>query len=153
MLHKLLMETEEAAVIKLMYCQMVGTAVIGIVNTLFQVISHPSRVFELQMKSKGFWARPGQYIFLQCPTLSRLEWHPFTLTSVSVWSLVWMVIIEICYENQGSLSRHLLWHEVDLLKPSTLAFTHTHTHTHTHAHTHTHTHTQRERERKRLLWF
>lgn len=46
-----------------------------------KVISHPSRVFELQMKRKGFFARPGQYIFLHCPSISQLEWHPFTLTS------------------------------------------------------------------------
>ncbi|KAL8579512.1 hypothetical protein ACOMHN_025465 [Nucella lapillus] len=46
-----------------------------------KVVNHPSRVFELQMKRKGFWARPGQYIFLHCPSISRLEWHPFTLTS------------------------------------------------------------------------
>ncbi|KAK7500036.1 hypothetical protein BaRGS_00008583 [Batillaria attramentaria] len=46
-----------------------------------KVISHPSRVFELQMKRKGFYARPGQYIFLHCPSISRFEWHPFTLTS------------------------------------------------------------------------
>ncbi|XP_076466941.1 NADPH oxidase 2-like [Babylonia areolata] len=46
-----------------------------------KVVSHPSRVFELQMKRKGFQARPGQYVFLHCPSISRLEWHPFTLTS------------------------------------------------------------------------
>ncbi|KAK7107772.1 cytochrome b-245 heavy chain-like [Littorina saxatilis] len=46
-----------------------------------KVVNHPSHVFELQMKRKGFWASPGQYVFLHCPSISRLEWHPFTLTS------------------------------------------------------------------------
>lgn len=42
---------------------------------------HPSRVLELQMCMKGFRMEVGQYVFLNCPHLSRLEWHPFTLTS------------------------------------------------------------------------
>lgn len=46
-----------------------------------KVVQHPSKVFELQLKKKGFKMGPGQYIFLQCPSLSSLEWHPFTLTS------------------------------------------------------------------------
>lgn len=33
------------------------------------------------MKKNGFTMEPGQYIFLQCPAVSWLEWHPFTLTS------------------------------------------------------------------------
>jgi hypothetical protein len=52
--------------------------------TLFQVVKHPSRVFQLQMQRKGFKMLPGQYIFLHCPSISKLEWHPFTLTSVSL---------------------------------------------------------------------
>ncbi|KAL4232497.1 NADPH oxidase 3 [Mactra antiquata] len=46
-----------------------------------KVVKHPSNVFELQMKKKGFKMGPGQYIFLHCPKLSYFEWHPFTLTS------------------------------------------------------------------------
>lgn len=46
-----------------------------------QVVTHPSRVFELRMQKKGFSASPGQYIIIKCPSISRLEWHPFTLTS------------------------------------------------------------------------
>ncbi|XP_073441852.1 NADPH oxidase 3 [Dendrobates tinctorius] len=46
-----------------------------------KVVSHSSGVLEIQMKKKGFAMEPGQYIFLQCLTVSRLEWHPFTLTS------------------------------------------------------------------------
>lgn len=33
------------------------------------------------MKKHGFKMEAGQYIFLQCPAVSQLEWHPFTLTS------------------------------------------------------------------------
>ncbi|CAG2256555.1 CYBB [Mytilus edulis] len=33
------------------------------------------------MQKKGFKMLPGQYIFVHCPSISKLEWHPFTLTS------------------------------------------------------------------------
>ncbi|XP_062954076.1 NADPH oxidase 3 [Cynocephalus volans] len=46
-----------------------------------KVVSHPSGVLELRMKKRDFTMAPGQYIFLQCPSISSLEWHPFTLTS------------------------------------------------------------------------
>ncbi|XP_029452906.1 NADPH oxidase 3 [Rhinatrema bivittatum] len=46
-----------------------------------KVVTHSSGVLELHMKKRGFKMQPGQYIFLQCPAVSRLEWHPFTLTS------------------------------------------------------------------------
>ncbi|XP_062846046.1 cytochrome b-245 heavy chain isoform X1 [Trichomycterus rosablanca] len=46
-----------------------------------KVVMHPSKTLELQMKKKGFKMEVGQYIFLKCPSISHLEWHPFTLTS------------------------------------------------------------------------
>ncbi|NXO04314.1 NOX3 oxidase, partial [Rhinopomastus cyanomelas] len=46
-----------------------------------KVVTHSSGVLELHMKKQGFKMGPGQYIFLQCPSVSQLEWHPFTLTS------------------------------------------------------------------------
>ncbi|KGL95406.1 NADPH oxidase 3 [Charadrius vociferus] len=46
-----------------------------------KVVTHSSGVLELHMKKRGFKMGPGQYIFLQCPSVSQLEWHPFTLTS------------------------------------------------------------------------
>uniref|UniRef100_A0A8C7EBR4 NADPH oxidase 1 n=1 Tax=Nothoprocta perdicaria TaxID=30464 RepID=A0A8C7EBR4_NOTPE len=38
-------------------------------------------VLELQLQKKGFRMEVGQYIFVNCPAVSLLEWHPFTLTS------------------------------------------------------------------------
>ncbi|KAM9766902.1 LOW QUALITY PROTEIN: NADPH oxidase 2-like [Menidia menidia] len=46
-----------------------------------KVVMHPSKTLELQMRRKGFGMEVGQYVFIQCPAVSRLEWHPFTLTS------------------------------------------------------------------------
>ena len=37
------------------------------------------------MQKKGFQAESGMYIFLHCPSISQLEWHPFTLTSVTAF--------------------------------------------------------------------
>ena len=33
------------------------------------------------MKKRDFKMAPGQYVLIQCPSISTLEWHPFTLTS------------------------------------------------------------------------
>lgn len=42
----------------------------------------PGNVFSLIMlKPPGFKYRSGQYIFLQCPSISPFEWHPFSITS------------------------------------------------------------------------
>ncbi|XP_046524720.1 NADPH oxidase 3 [Equus quagga] len=46
-----------------------------------KVVSHPSGVLELHMKKRNFKMAPGQYVLIQCPSISSLEWHPFTLTS------------------------------------------------------------------------
>ncbi|XP_031450143.1 NADPH oxidase 1 isoform X1 [Phasianus colchicus] len=46
-----------------------------------KVVMHPAKVLELQMQKKGFHMEVGQYIFVNCPAVSLLEWHPFTLTS------------------------------------------------------------------------
>ncbi|KAG7315331.1 hypothetical protein KOW79_021419 [Hemibagrus wyckioides] len=46
-----------------------------------KVVMHPSKTLELQLKKKGFKMEVGQYVFMKCPSISHLEWHPFTLTS------------------------------------------------------------------------
>ncbi|XP_030066311.1 NADPH oxidase 1 isoform X1 [Microcaecilia unicolor] len=46
-----------------------------------KAVIHPSKVLEMQMQKKGFRMEVGQYVFINCPSISQLEWHPFTLTS------------------------------------------------------------------------
>nr|XP_015207190.1 PREDICTED: NADPH oxidase 1 isoform X2 [Lepisosteus oculatus] len=49
--------------------------------TYRKIVIHPSNVLELQLTKPGFHMEVGQYVFLNCPSVSQLEWHPFTLTS------------------------------------------------------------------------
>lgn len=49
---------------------------------LLKVSELPGDVFSLVMtKPQGFKYKSGQYIFLQCPAISKFEWHPFSITS------------------------------------------------------------------------
>uniref|UniRef100_A0A673MB54 Cytochrome b-245 heavy chain-like n=1 Tax=Sinocyclocheilus rhinocerous TaxID=307959 RepID=A0A673MB54_9TELE len=45
------------------------------------IVIRPSKVLELQLVKPGFKMEVGQYVFLNCPAISQLEWHPFTMTS------------------------------------------------------------------------
>ncbi|CAM6105786.1 unnamed protein product [Calypogeia fissa] len=43
---------------------------------------YPGNVLALHMsKPIGFKYKSGMYIFLQCPSISKFEWHPFSITS------------------------------------------------------------------------
>uniref|UniRef100_A0A1J3IPJ5 Respiratory burst oxidase-like protein E n=1 Tax=Noccaea caerulescens TaxID=107243 RepID=A0A1J3IPJ5_NOCCA len=49
---------------------------------ILKVSMLPGEVLSLLMsKPPGFKYKSGQYIFLQCPKISRFEWHPFSVTS------------------------------------------------------------------------
>ncbi|KAI3801242.1 hypothetical protein L1987_29346 [Smallanthus sonchifolius] len=49
---------------------------------IIKVSNLPGDVFSIIMsKPNGFKYRSGQYIFLQCPSISPFEWHPFSITS------------------------------------------------------------------------
>eukprot|EP01018_Ginkgo_biloba_P027729 Gb_19318 [translate_table: standard] len=49
---------------------------------ILKVAIYPGNVLSLVMsKPQGFRYKSGQYIFVQCPTVSPFEWHPFSITS------------------------------------------------------------------------
>ncbi len=64
---------------------------------IVKVVEHPSKTFEIQMRRKGFFAEAGQYVFINVPSVAFLEWHPFTLTSVSPTPLLCFMYIHLLY--------------------------------------------------------
>jgi len=46
-----------------------------------KVINHPSKAIEIQFSKPSFKYKAGQYLFLNVPAVSKLQWHPFTITS------------------------------------------------------------------------
>ncbi|KAI1318278.1 hypothetical protein EDD11_006974 [Mortierella claussenii] len=48
---------------------------------LVKAIQHPAGVIELQIQKPSFKYKPGQYLFINVPDVSKYQWHPFTITS------------------------------------------------------------------------
>ncbi|KAJ8118290.1 hypothetical protein ONZ43_g4020 [Nemania bipapillata] len=46
-----------------------------------RVVRHPYDVVEIQFEKPSFKYKAGQWLFLQVPSLSSYQWHPFTITS------------------------------------------------------------------------
>lgn len=48
---------------------------------IVKVIKHPYDAVEIQFYKPGFQYKAGQWLFINCPAVSRGQWHPFTITS------------------------------------------------------------------------
>lgn len=48
---------------------------------LLSVIQHPSNVIELRFEKRGMAPKVGQFVYINIPSISWFQWHPFTLTS------------------------------------------------------------------------
>ncbi|KAJ3271503.1 hypothetical protein HDV01_006554 [Terramyces sp. JEL0728] len=48
---------------------------------LTKVIFHPGNTMELRFEKPSFLYKPGQYLFLNIPSVSQYQWHPFTISS------------------------------------------------------------------------
>ncbi|CAM6105983.1 unnamed protein product [Calypogeia fissa] len=51
-------------------------------GSVIKAAIYPGNVLALYMKKPPkFEYKPGMYLFLQCPSMSKFQWHPFSLTS------------------------------------------------------------------------
>ncbi|KPI42704.1 Superoxide-generating NADPH oxidase heavy chain subunit A [Cyphellophora attinorum] len=48
---------------------------------IVKVIRHPYDAMEIQFRKPSMKYKAGQWLFLQCPSVSGQQWHPFTITS------------------------------------------------------------------------
>lgn len=48
---------------------------------IVKVVRHPYEAVEIQFVKPSFKYRAGQWLFLNCPSVSSQQWHPFTITS------------------------------------------------------------------------
>ncbi len=46
-----------------------------------KVVRHPYDAMEIQFRKSSMKYKAGQWLFLQVPTVSGFQWHPFTITS------------------------------------------------------------------------
>ncbi|EPE06185.1 nadph oxidase [Ophiostoma piceae UAMH 11346] len=46
-----------------------------------RVVRHPYDAVEIQFSKASFRYKAGQWLFLQVPSISKYQWHPFTITS------------------------------------------------------------------------
>lgn len=51
-------------------------------KTIFlDIIKHSNNINEIQLYKHDFTFKEGQWIYINCPSISKTEWHPFTITS------------------------------------------------------------------------
>lgn len=50
-------------------------------TNITRVVRHPYDVVEIQFSKPSFRYKAGQWLFLQIPSISKYQWHPFTITS------------------------------------------------------------------------
>ncbi|KAH8819125.1 FAD-binding domain-containing protein [Xylogone sp. PMI_703] len=48
---------------------------------IVRVVRHPYDAMEIQFVKPSMKYKAGQWLFLNCPSVSRQQWHPFTITS------------------------------------------------------------------------
>ncbi|CAD6501556.1 BgTH12-01807 [Blumeria graminis f. sp. triticale] len=50
-------------------------------TSIVRIVRHPYDALEIQFSKPSMKYRAGQWLFLNAPSVSRYQWHPFTITS------------------------------------------------------------------------
>ena len=90
------------------------------IHSNYKVINHSSKAIEIQF-SPSFKYKAGQYLFLNVPAVSSLQWHPFTITSAPDDPYVSVHICQVgdftnelgealgCNNEKGAIPKKIDW--------------------------------------------
>lgn len=72
---------------------------------LVHAVLEKADVIHLTMDVARFRYKPGQYLYLSCPSLGTTEWHPFTITSAPE-----QMHVTVHIRTRGDWTRRLMEH-------------------------------------------
>jgi hypothetical protein len=72
---------------------------------LVHAVMEKADVIHLTMDVARFRYKPGQYLYLSCPSLGTTEWHPFTITSAPE-----QMHVTVHIRTRGDWTRRLMEH-------------------------------------------
>ena len=72
---------------------------------LVHAVLEKADVIHLTMDVARFRYKPGQYLYLSCPSLGTTEWHPFTITSAPE-----QLHVTVHIRTRGDWTRRLMDH-------------------------------------------
>ena len=90
---------------------------------VMRIVEHPNNVMEINMRKRKLFSKKyvrgevGQYISLKCPSVSILEWHPFTLTSAPETDFL-SVYVRNAGDWTGALHKYLKNCSKDNIEPT-----------------------------------
>lgn len=93
---------------------------------VLSVHTYKNHLMVLKLKKDGFKAEPGQFVFLQCSSISSLEWHPFTISKCPSDDSSFTIYMRTNGDWSNCLKEHLLsfmWPQAHEVNFGQLSFT------------------------------
>ena len=70
---------------------------------------HSSDCIQIEIYKPYFEFKPGQWVLVNCPSVSKFQWHPFTITSNPIEN----GNIQLFIKERGEWTRHFIEHIID----------------------------------------